>query len=120
MLAYLCISVAGVLLLVSPSVHASLGLIGVIMSGFLALGAFLGMAGQVFNRWIGEYVGLPLVSSAFAVFGVITFRGNLDVAPVIAYANLALLSGIAFSLLARWRQVRAVYRLALHLSPMEE
>lgn len=116
--AYACIGLAGILLLSSPAIRAELGFLGSVMSGFMGLGGVLCLLGQVFNRWMGEYAGIPLIASAFMVFGITTFAESHAAAPIVAYANLALLTGMAASMAARWRQVRAVYRLALHLSPL--
>jgi hypothetical protein len=114
--AYFLMFVSGGLLLMSPVLMQGFGPIGVVMAGFLVVGGFMSTLGAASERWAGEFIGLPLLSSSFAVFGIISTAGTLTAAPLLAFANLCLLLAVTSSLLARWREVKAVYRLSDHLS----
>jgi hypothetical protein len=114
--AYFLMALAGVLLLWSPILRDDLGWLGVAMAGFLAVGGVFALSGAVTERWAGEFIGLPLLSSSFAVFGIISTAGSLAQAPLIALANLSLLLAVTSGLLARWREVKAIYRVSDHLS----
>lgn len=117
--AYGLMGTAGVLLLFSPMMWQELGTIAIFMSAFLALGGVLACIGCVTERWVGEYIGIPLLTSSFTVFGVIQSASALHVAPLAALANLAILVGVSLGLWGRWREVRAVYRLAVHVAHKE-
>lgn len=45
-----------------------------VMAIFLCLGGLLCLLGQLFDRWAGELLGLPLVATAMSVFAVLTVR----------------------------------------------
>lgn len=111
-LAYALMGLSGVLLLLSPVLRTDLGEVGYTMAIFLTVGGWVSAFGCAFERWVGEYVGIPLLSASFAVFGIITTAGNIQSAPFIAFANLCLLFAVGLALLARWREARAVYRIA--------
>lgn len=111
-LAYFCFGLAGVLLWFSPILLAVLGTLAIIMSVFLAGGGMLAFYGSVTDRWIGEFIGLPLLVAAFIVFGLIQFFFTLPETPYIASANLGLMLGVASILASRWREVKAVFRVA--------
>jgi hypothetical protein len=115
-IAYGLMGGAGVLLMFSPALRHDLGPVGFLMAIFLAVGGFVSGAGALTERWVGEYVGIPLLSASFAVFGIISTVAAIESAPLIATANLSLLLAVSAGLLARWREARAVYRLATHLS----
>lgn len=118
--AYFCMGTAGVLLLLSPLLDQVFdSTIGITMSIFLAAGGACAFFGALVEQWWGEYVGIPLLASAFSVFAVVSLQDGFEVAPYIALANFLLLFSLALALLARWRDVRAVFRLAIHLSQKE-
>lgn len=116
MTAYALMGLAGILLMFSPTLRADLGPVGFTMSIFLTVGGWAAATGAITERWAGEYVGLLPLSASFAVFGIISTVGAIESAPLIAFANLSLLLAVSAGLLARWREARAVYRLATHLS----
>lgn len=117
--AYFLMTVAGVLLVFSPVMWRELGIIALIMSIFLMVGGFMAFLGAITERWAGEFMGIPLLSSSFFVFGLITSVSNLESAPFIAGANFALLVAVAATLLARWREVKAIYHVS-HLLARED
>jgi hypothetical protein len=118
-LAYFLMGLAGVFCLLSPFLTLIYTDLAVVMSWFLVAGGTLSFVGALGERWWGEYTGLPLLSSSFAVFAVISFAGSYGQAPFLASANLCLLASISAGLMARWRDVRVIYLLAVHLSKRE-
>lgn len=120
--AYALMCTSGVLLIASPVLLDFYEMVAEIMAVFLAVGGFLSFLGALFERWWGEYTGLPLLSTSFMVFALISSKGGWEVAPYITAANFALLWAVALALLARWRDARAIYRLAVHMAekPPEE
>lgn len=118
-LAYALMCVSGVLLLLSPVLTTAYTEVAEVMSWFLLVGGLCCTIGAVTEKWWGEYVGLPLLASSFMVFGLISSSDAWGAAPYLAAANLALLFAVALGLLARWRDARAVYRLASRLAEKE-
>lgn len=121
--AYLLISVAGALLILSPILTDVYSDIAEIMAWFLTVGGFLSCLGSLLRRWWGEFTGLPLLASSFAVFALISTKDTMDLAPFIAWANFSLLFAISIAFTARWWETWQSYRLAVHLaqhSPIEE
>jgi hypothetical protein len=111
-LGYGLISLSGLLLLLSPLFPAdNIGRIGNIMAWFIMVGGAIACAGSATSRWFGEFIGLPLLVSAFLVFSILTIY-DFDTAPYIVVANIALLVGLSMLLTARWRYVFAIYRVA--------
>lgn len=65
--------------------------------------------GSLTDRWIGEYVGLPLLASVFGIWAfAILIAGGLDNLPVTVFGLIIL--GFASGLVARWRDVQAIKR----------
>jgi len=113
--AYLLISAAGVLLILSPVLTDIYLWVAEIMAWFLAVGGALSFTGSLLKRWWGEFCGLPLLGSSFAVFAFISTKGTWEFAPYIAAANFALLFSISLAIMSRWRETWLSYRLALRL-----
>jgi hypothetical protein len=90
--------------------------IAVYMAAFLIVGGFLCSLGSAFDRWYGEFMGLPLLSASFAVFSVLSFRSNVADEPLFAGATCALLLAVSLMMIARWRLVLAVYHFVMHVS----
>ena len=116
-IAYGLIGVAGALLLISPVFMADATKGAVAMSIFILAGGTLSSLGSATGRWVGEFLGLPLLATAFAVFGAITYRENSEAAPYLAAANLTLLLGLSLLFVARWRYVLSVFHAADRFSP---
>lgn len=118
-LAYLLMGVAGVLAVLSPTIQEQLGLIGAAMSWFLAVGGVLAFLGALTERWVGEFTGLPLLASSFAVFAVITTASSPET-PFLAIANGCMLFSVSLGLFARFREVKAVFKVVEHVAEREE
>jgi hypothetical protein len=105
-------STSGGLLIYSDLLILVYGPLGEVMAWFMLLGGLFSALGSLTFRWAGEFTGLPLLGSAFCVFGILVWRVNHEQAPLIAAANLCLLLSIGVVMGARWRVVFAVYHLA--------
>ena len=84
--------------------------IWLVMTVWMGLGGLLSLIGTVSKRWTGEFVGLPLLFTAFLGFGVLQARVSgwtLAAAP-----STALLWSLALLLYARWRDTLRYYRVA--------
>lgn len=119
---YLLITLAGILLIRSPVLTDAYTEVAEIMAWFLTVGGALSFIGSISKRWWGEFTGIPLLASSFAVFAFISTKDTYEVAPYIAAANFFLLIAISLAFTARWREVWLSYRLALHMAkhPPEE
>lgn len=83
------------------------------MASWLAVGGLLACLGQAFRRWTGEFVGLPLIGSAFLGFTLLQINLYGLVAQLSSHF---LLTSFALVVLSRWRDVYALYRASLHLA----
>jgi hypothetical protein len=79
-----------------------------LLSVWLGFGGFVCALGHSTGRYLGEYVGLPFVSSALVGFGVL----QLSLAGYEAVPSVALLWAFALLMFARWRDVVVVFRIA--------
>lgn len=104
--AYLLLAAAGAAALVwtSPSVSAAGGVWALTWAVFLAAGGALAALAAFRRHWLGEYIGLPLLITVWAVYGLAAgasvLAGRLNSLP----ACLGLL-GVAALLAARWQAV---------------
>jgi hypothetical protein len=111
--------VAGALALVFPPQSIESALISVLVyawAGFLFLGGLISFIGVVRDSIAGENIGIPLLSSANAIFGTALFSYGVSSA---ATAIGCVFWGIAFGLLPRWFEVRYHLRVAMSI-PEEE
>jgi hypothetical protein len=95
----------------SPSLaHATGGeaLLIVVWDIFLVVGGLTAGLGAAVDRWLGEYVGLPLLAAVFAVYGLSSLASAKDS----SRAGAAILIAVALLLLARWADVGDVRRVA--------
>lgn len=111
--AYLLLATAGVLFIASPLFRSLSGTIAEVMAWFLVGGGVLSAIGSASTRWFGEFTGLPLLGTAFLVFGLVSLRDGWEATPYIAVGRFCLLSGVAVVMAARWRTVFAIYRIAV-------
>lgn len=82
------------------------------MGWFAILGGLSAAFGTATGRWIGEYVGLPLLASAMFAFAVLTYRDTWDQAGWVAFPSVMLLTAYGTLLTSRWLDVAAVVRAA--------
>lgn len=121
-LSYFLITAAGFLLVLSPLLDDFYPPVARVMAVFIAVGGLTSFLGAVTGRWVGEFVGLPLLASSFVVFAFLTTDGTFEIAPYIAAANFSLLTGFGVAATSRWLDSLRSYRLAMHLAknPPEE
>lgn len=79
----------------------------VILCAWMGLGGVLCSVSSAFGRWVGEWIGLPMIASAMIVFAILSGRDGWTMVTV---ANGILLAGLALIFTARWRDVAAIYR----------
>lgn len=111
---YFAMAAAGVCawLWPSPSLATATGgeaLLITVWDVFLVVGGLLAGAGAAVDRWIGEYLGLPLLAAVFAVYGVTILGSSRDS----SRAGAAILLAVACMLIARWVDVGDVRRAAV-------
>nr|MDT0660873.1 hypothetical protein [Micromonospora sp. DSM 115978] len=103
---------AGAALWPTPSVRDATGSLVYVWATWLIGGGLLAAIGSATDRWIGEYLGLPLLAAAFAVYAVVlasTGRpGGLTAA--------AVLGAVACIVWARWRDIDLIRREATRLA----
>ena len=112
--AYLALVTAGILLTIEPSGIISGSVspwIETAWSLCMIVSALICLLGSATDRWVGEYTGIPLLSSVLGLYSIaacLTAWG--DSIPLFAFGMM--LGGLAFKLVARWKDVRGVKYLA--------
>jgi hypothetical protein len=113
---YALMAAAGVCAAVWPSrsVEAASNPVNILLmvwAAFLVVGGTCAMAGAVTARWLGEYLGLPLLAAVFAVYGVSALaRGQESRWTTLAGGFVFL--AVAQAFMARWAEVAAVRKQA--------
>lgn len=110
--AYLMFTCAGVAATVwpAPSVErtAGAGVSLVVWTVFLIAGGLSAVLGRLFGRWLGEFLGLPLLAAAFLVYAVSAlYQVFAEQRPSSATAGLAL-GAITLLVGARWSEVNSI------------
>lgn len=103
-------------MLVSPVARSAYGPEGMVMSIFIVVGASMSAYGAAYERWTGEFSGLPLLIAALPVLGLLTARGLWDISPWLAMGHVLMLFGVAAYATARFRVVWAVYKMVHHVN----
>lgn len=106
---YAALSLGGVMLVILPTFP----ILYTLMGWFLAFGGLLSALGSATGRWAGEYVGLPLLSSAMFSFAILTWRDN---GWPMGGPSIMLLVAYGVFMFARWWDVRAIGRLAREMA----
>jgi hypothetical protein len=103
---YAMMAAAGAVAFAIPvgSIQSATGWLVYLWAAFLLVGGILCSAGALTDRWIGELIGLPLISSAFGVYFVVL---GLAFTPRAAAAALAF-GAVALFLWARWYDVSRI------------
>lgn len=110
---YLLMAVAGIFAGIWPSPNVSNAAAAnqylvLTWDAFLVLGGLFSSIGAVTERWLGEYVGLPLLGSVFAVYGLASFASPNRA----AFAAGAVFLAIALLITSRWLDVSYARRLS--------
>lgn len=112
---YSCLAGAGLCTVLFPSqlVEDQVGFVVVeIWSVAMMVSSLTALYGAVTDRWIGEYVALPLLFTVMFLYGCSALLGaGLNPSPLFAYGLVV----IAFSagLVARWQDVVKVKHVAV-------
>lgn len=104
--AYLLFFLAGILAFFSPAQIVAKTLIHIFVyawAAFLTSGGIICLAGQLRDNWAGEIIGLPLLSAANYIFGILVLlRGTSSAALAVG----GIICGTATALLGRWIELR--------------
>lgn len=111
-ISYLMFSLSGLLFILSDILASAYGPTAEFMAGFVGVGGLLCAMGSASLRWVGEFVGLPLLGTGLIVLAIQYWWVNEEMYPFISAANLLLLFAVAGIMLTRWRMVLAVYWVA--------
>ncbi len=105
-MAYVMWTVAGLVSFYIPviSIRSTTSWLVYVWGFFLITGGLLCTYGSLTDKWIGELIGLPLLSSAFAVWFVVLGLAFTTSGTV----GSLTFGGITAYLLARWRDVGIV------------
>lgn len=84
-------------------------------SVMFSIAALVCLVGSVMDRWIAEYTMIPLLSATLIVFGIalVGQSQGSEGWRLIPYAMF--FSAFALGLVARWRDVQSLLRVATHL-----
>lgn len=112
---YTMMAAAGAVAFAIPvsSIEANTGWLVYMWAAFLLVGGALASWGSITDRWIGELLGLPLISSAFGVYFVVL---GLALTVRAGAASLAF-GAIALVLVARWQDVSKIRQEADRAAP---
>ena len=91
-----------------------------VWSALFAIAALSCFIGSLMDRWVIEYVMIPLLASILIVFGIALFTSALanDNGLTIPYAMF--FGAFAFGLFARWKDVQALLRVTVSLQKGDE
>lgn len=112
--AYLLILTCGVAL--PFQLHLYQGIIEwlwLVMSAWMGFGGLVSALGQLAQRWVGEFVGLPMIGSALMSFGVL--QANVQDWSWLAIPSTSLLWAFALISIERFRNVSGMYRASVRV-----
>lgn len=93
----------------SPSVQESSGrILALVWVVFLIAGGAFSAVGRMMGRWIGEYVGIPLLAGAFAVYVIALAWSTIATGRLTGITAAAALAAILFLVAARWFEVNQI------------
>lgn len=104
--AYVFFLLAGIVALLSPSQLVAQTLVEILVyawASFLMAGGALCFIGKLRNTWAGEIVGLPLLSAASYVFGILLWMAGTSAA---AIAIGGMFIGVGTAFVGRWIELR--------------
>ena len=83
--------------------------IGVFWSVCMTVSSAICLYGSVTDRWIGEYTGIPLLSTTMIFYGLIALKSaGHDGYSGALFAYGFLILAFAFGLFARWRDIQLI------------
>jgi hypothetical protein len=106
LVAYAFFLLAGIVALFAPSqliVNALIEVLAYAWATFLTAGGGLCFGGKLKGNWAGEILGLPLLSAASYIFGILLLvRGSSSAAIAIG----AMFCGVGTMMVGRWVEIR--------------
>lgn len=109
--AYLFFTLAGIVAVFSPSqviLTTLVKLLVYVWCSFLILGGGASLTGKLVGNWAGELIGLPLLSAASYVFGILLLVSGSTWA---AIAIGGIFCGIGTAFVGRWIELRTVAKI---------
>lgn len=103
---YLFFFLAGIVAFFSPAQVVERTLYEILAyswAGFLTFGGVICLGGKLLNNWAGEVIGLPPLSAANYIFGVLLLIVGTTPASI---AIGGIFCGIGTALIGRWIEVR--------------
>ena len=91
-----------------------------VWSGLFALAALLCLIGSLLDRWMFEYVAIPLLGATLLMFGVALLSSAIsrETGMVIPYSMF--FGAFSFGLFARWRDVQCILRVSVSLARCDD
>lgn len=108
--AYLFFTLSGIVACFAPAQIIAGTLISVltyVWAIFLILGGGSSLGGKIANNWVGEIIGLPLLSAASFVFGILLLMRGTSAA---AIAIGGVFCGVGTAYIGRWIELRKLAR----------
>lgn len=96
----------GAAIVPDPRVADATGPLVYLWAGFLIAGGILAGVGSLTDRWLGEALGCPLLSTSLAAYAVILFATGRAAAVI----GSLFLAGMAFLMWARARDIELLRR----------
>lgn len=84
-------------------------------SALFAIAAVSCLIGSLFDRWVVEYVMIPLLASTLMVFGVALLGSAFTSGTAIVVPYAMFFGAFSLGLFARWRDVQSIYRVSVSL-----
>ena len=87
-----------------------------IWAAFFAVASLICLLGCLFDRWIFEYIAIPLLTSTLLVFGVSLLSSAITTNTALIVPYSMFYGAFSFSLFARWKDVRCMLKVAVSLA----
>lgn len=88
-------------------------------SGLFALAAFLCLIGSLLDRWVFEYVAIPLLGATLLMFGVALLSSAISSGTGMVIPYSMFFGAFSFGLFARWRDVQCILKVSVSLAKSE-
>lgn len=80
-----------------------------------AIAAIVCLVGSLLDRWIFEYIMIPLLASIFVVFGIVLFTSAYSTQTALTIPYAMFFGAFSFGLFARWKDVQALLKITVVL-----
>ncbi len=117
MLMYFCLSLGGLMSQIAPSqilLDQSSSTLSSIWSFCFVIAAFVCFLGAIFDRWIAEYVMIPLLASTLFLFGTALLTESISADSLITVPYGLFFLAYGFGLITRWRDIQLLANSSTH------